>query len=620
MRELLSFCMAAAIAVSLGACGSGNTGNAASKAAAKSAESPYADYKEDTSALTFSNTKWNYDDANKVYWRIGVQYCAAPQATKYETMGIYVPGAYFTGVKNSDGTYTCSLNDKGAAAGYSASTAPIVIPVNTPGYSASAAPTKYDYSSVSSYLKAGFVYVQPGIRGRSSMGGVSASDESYSGGAPWGVTDLKAAIRYYRFNQSVLPGDCSKIFSFGMSGGGAQSSLVGATGDSDGYTPYLEAIGAAMYDADKKALSDAVCGSMCWCPITSLDYADEAYEWNMGQFFSSNTRVAASFGSALSKDLAASYAGYLNSLKLKNGNTVLKLKKSDSGVYQAGTYYDYILSVIETSLNHFLSDTTFPYTETQTAQFPGGSTGTSGTAGKLPDGVKLPDGAKLSDGAGQKTGSAATGKTYATAQAYIDSLNSDAKWITYDAASNTAKVTSVKDFVTHCKTASKGLGAFDEVDRGQGENNLFGNGQSQSLHFDAALSKLLKENAGDYAKFNDWKASYLTDFKTDLAVKDSLKTSVQSRVNLYNPMYFLNARYGGYKTSAVAKYWRIRTGIDQSDTALTVEANLALALKSNSKVKDVDFATVWGMKHVEAERTGDSTTNFISWVNQCAAQ
>jgi hypothetical protein len=85
-------------------------------------------------------------------------------------------------------------------------------------------------------------------------------------------------------------------------------------------------------------------------------------------------------------------------------------------------------------------------------------------------------------------------------------------------------------------------------------------------------------------------------------------------------MYFLNSTYKGYKTSTVAKYWRIRTGIDQSDTALTVEANLALALKSNSKVKDVDFATVWGMKHVEAERTGDSTTNFISWVNQCAAQ
>lgn len=61
-----------------------------------------------------------------------------------------------------------------------------------------------------------------------------------------------------------------------MSGGGAQSALMGATGDSELYLPYLEAIGAVM------DISDAVAGSMCWCPVTNLDYANEAYEWNMG--------------------------------------------------------------------------------------------------------------------------------------------------------------------------------------------------------------------------------------------------------------------------------------------------------------------------------------------------
>jgi hypothetical protein len=68
----------------------------------------------------------------------------------------------------------------------------------------------------------------------------------------------------------------------------------------------------------------------------------------------------------------------------------------------------------------------------------------------------------------------------------------------------------------------------------------------------------------------------------------------------------------------VAKYWRIRTGAFQSDTALTVEANLALALENTDSVSNVDFATVWGMKHVMAERTGEGTTNFIDWVNTCA--
>ena len=43
--------------------------------------------------------------------------------------------------------------------------------------------------------------------------------------------------------------------------------------------------------------------------------------------------------------------------------------------------------------------------------------------------------------------------------------------------------------------------------------------------------------------------------------------------------------------------------------------NLALALQNYGV--DVDFATVWGQGHVEAERTGNSTDNFIAWVNQC---
>ncbi len=46
--------------------------------------------------------------------------------------------------------------------------------------------------------------------------------------------------------------------------------------------------------------------------------------------------------------------------------------------------------------------------------------------------------------------------------------------------------------------------------------------------------------------------------------------------------------------------------------------NLALALESYVSVKDVDFATVWGQGHTMAERTGNSTDNFIAWVAQVA--
>jgi hypothetical protein len=51
----------------------------------------------------------------------------------------------------------------------------------------------------------------------------------------------------------------------------------------------------------------------------------------------------------------------------------------------------------------------------------------------------------------------------------------------------------------------------------------------------------------------------------------------------------------------------------QGDTANTTEINILLALQ-NYGIRDVDFATVWAEAHTMAERTGDSTTNFISWV------
>lgn len=89
---------------------------------------------------------------------------------------------------------------------------------------------------------------------------------------------------------------------------------------------------------------------------------------------------------------------------------------------------------------------------------------------------------------------------------------------------------------------------------------------------------------------------------------------------MYNPMYYLEDYYDGYQSANVAKYGSIRSGINQGDTALTAETSLALALKSYSEDTQVDFEMVWGLGHVEAERTGNSTENFIAWVNDCLAQ
>jgi hypothetical protein len=165
----------------------------------------------------------------------------------------------------------------------------------------------------------------------------------------------------------------TNIFVFGMSGGGAQSTVMGAGEDSELYYPYLQSIKAALYVANAQYISDATSGVMAWCPITSLDYADETYEWNMGQYSSTDTRVAGTFTSVLSKDLATAFAEYINQLGIQDENeNVLVLQQSDNGIYTAGNNYDYLVKTVETSLNNFLADTTFPYMETSGGGFPGG--------------------------------------------------------------------------------------------------------------------------------------------------------------------------------------------------------------------------------------------------------
>lgn len=619
------------------------------------------DTKEEVSINTaldkINAAKWNYNEEDDVYWQVGISYCENPAAEEYETLGIFVPGAYMDAADNGDGTYTCSVKTDAVVGGYSAETAPIVIPVDTPGYSAMAAPADY-VQGVSNYTSAGFIYVGAGCRGRDA-------------GAPAGVTDLKAAIRYIRYNEGEIPGSTDRIFSFGMSGGGAQSALLGATGDSDLYTPYLETIGAV------EGVSDAVAGSMCWCPITNLDYANEAYEWNMGV---TRTDLDEEMQN-LSDSMAEEFAKYINELGIKDedGN-VLVLTESEEGIYQAGSYYEYIKSVVEESLNNFLEDTTFPYdadslsggmmrganggrggfggndgdikelTEEElqemmengnmperkeNGKFGGEKTegfedgnlpgrGKDGAEMELPEGEdktvpELPEGEKAPAGAADGaidyeaiddinrntvSGGISLSGTYETAEDYIAALNAETEWVTYDAATNTVTITSVADFVKALKPASKNVGAFDDLDGTQGENVLFGYGDGNGAHFDAVMAELLSDNE-----------TYGAAYAGDLTKTDALGNTVDYRLNMYNPMYYLAEYYEGYDTANVAEYWRIRTGINQGDTALTTEVNLALALENYGA--DVDFATVWGQGHVEAERTGDSTTNFIEWVNAC---
>ena len=577
------------------------------------------DLRGETEAVTnlpkVDQTAWQYNGDDDVYYQIGISYCETPADTAYETLAIFVPGAYMTATENGDGTYTCEIDPDAVVGAYTAETAPIVMPINTPGYSAMAALTSY--ASFTSYTDEGFVYVHAGCRGRDA-------------GAPAGVTDLKAAVRYLRYTDDVIPGNAERIFTFGMSGGGAQSALMGSTGDSALYDAYLEEIGAVT------GVSDAVLGSMCWCPITNLDTADEAYEWMMGVTRSGLTEEE----QHISDQLAEAFAAYINSAGIKDPDgLVLTLSESDDGIYQAGSYYDYMKTVIEESLNHFLSDTEFPYDASSASGgrrggfgggIPGGFGGQNPFGGEqrpergegTPDfgAEQKPDGEMMSGEVSfeeldditrnETTGGVSLSGTYETAQDYIDALNAEREWVHYDAATNTASITSIEDFVLACKSASKNLGAFDQLDGGQGENTLFGYSDGNGAHFDAILADILNALGSDYA----------ADYAEDLAKQDSEGNTVDYRVNMYTPLYYLLESSEGYQESTVAKYWRIRTGIAQGDCSLSTEMNLALALENDERVESVDFETIWGAGHTQAERSGNSTDNFIAWVNACLAE
>jgi len=279
---------------------------------------------------------------------------------------------------------------------------------------------------------------------------------------------------------------------------------------------------------------------MCWCPITNLDLANGAYEWNMGQSRSSLSDTDKN----ISKALAAVFAEYINALGLKHPDTgkTLALSETSDGYYQSGTYYEYIIEVINDAISRY--------------------------------------------------------NTY-----------NNAKVSSYSSSDSGALASFSKSY----KSASKGLGAFDAYDgtsRTSAGNLLF-DPEGVWAHFD----KYLAEIVGQYA------SQYKSAFDKDLALVDSYGNNLATRLAMYTPMYYLidNSTYyegGGKGASTVASHWRIRSGIEQGDTSLCTEVNLALGLLA-SGITDVDFATIWDKGHTQAEDTGDGTSNFIEWVESC---
>lgn len=199
-------------------------------------------------------------------------------------------------------------------------------------------------------LAAGYVVVEPGARGRT----LKNSSGEYYGTAPAAIVDLKAAVRYVRFNKGRIPGNTDRIVSAGTSAGGALSSLLGASGDSKIYDKLLKELGAA--DA-----SDSIFAVGAWCPITDLEHADGAYEWNWG---SNALSTGKQVDQTVSKNLRSQFAEYQASLKLRglNGFGTLTARNYDEYLlkqYMEPSATTYLAALPDSARETYLAKNTF---------------------------------------------------------------------------------------------------------------------------------------------------------------------------------------------------------------------------------------------------------------------
>lgn len=466
-----------------------------------------------------------------------VVYAANPDLYKYESMNVFVPTTV-------DGT----------AVTVSSSSTPILLDNCIGGYMSCSVygNTQVQSTNGQYFLANGYVVVEVGARGRD----VADSSGVY-GAAPAGIVDLKAAVRWMRYNQGSFPGDTNLIFSSGGSAGGAMSSLLGASGNSSLYNGNLASIGAAY-------ANDNVYGTIAYSPITNLDHADMAYEEEYGSFLSSGSCAT------VSTTLADNFATYQDGLVL-------------NGSYHSSAH----------------STSTYPY-GTVDGYSSAASYGTVSSS-KITDYIlnvyMIP-----------------------SVEMYLASLSSTARssylssnsWITYTAASGSTTASATFTFSDYVKSGigsrAKAVPAFDsfygyssalscENTSETAEINEFGDGSSSSA----------------YAHF--------TNFSSEATGGSAISSSQQTRVNMMNPMYFIttnltNLAASGSTVADVSKFWYIRDGSIATDTSAYVIMDLSTGLETlfgtyeSSSTWSVNAWENWGQGH----NVNADPWDMITWV------
>lgn len=293
-----------------------------------------------TTKLSFNGNKWNYDEDNDVFWQTGVNYCQYPLSDGCEKLMICIPGKYMEADENDTGTFACSVDIDNCIGSYSAKSAPIILKVNDDAFAGQTVPEEYSYDDVDEYISQGYICVFAGFVG---------TNNSFN--APWGITELKAIVRYLRYNCALIPGDFDRIFAIGSGEGASLCSVLGASADSSLYYDYLKEIGAAMLDSNGVYISDDICGVVASSPEPSPDTANEISGWLQSQTATQTTSASAqgnndgSWSNAMSYDLGVNYVDYINAIGLGDSIDQYSLNNVSEG-----TYYDYVLGEVNVAI------------------------------------------------------------------------------------------------------------------------------------------------------------------------------------------------------------------------------------------------------------------------------
>ena len=438
-----------------------------------------------------------------------------------------------------------------------------------------------DTNKVGAALARGFVYINMASRSRGATAPAGVFDDGiYQGKSPAAIVDAKAAVRYLRLNDSLMPGNASRIVVNGTSGGGAQSTQLGATGDSADYFPYLKAAGAAGIDTNgRSSISDSVFAISAYCPIQDMGSADLAYEW-MFNVLDTRKQVSADQKAGLIVDASGAELVRASNPDLAGSATLMnKFVAYQAGLglkNEAGAALttDNMLAALEAEFKkaasaYVKSGKTFVAYNAFGSAAANGVAGGSGTLYYKNDFIDV-------DASGTvKTFNMANYLKFVAKQARLKAVPS------FDQVGQTPALAATPT----ADTTKAGATIFGNYSGG--ESNLFG------------TAAQVYSNFTEYAWNNNNGGDTINAKQSDVGFKNTGTTWAANPQQAYllNQYKLINVLPYVGKTDGITPNWRIRVGARDRDTSFTVAYNMSRALKTDSKVKDMDFALHWDQGH-----------------------